>query len=562
MLCLGYTKRGVGVCLLHAVLLMNKVTLLMLPLLTWVLALSAILVAFKQVEQISAAEKARKLDLTKRVPAHLPQPQFELIVPVLTPADAEALAGLAIALADQTYPQQHMRLNVVALEPKRYFDLSGLPSAVKMDWWVVPSALPTQWSRQKQQTALQTWCAQRLLASHGGDWVGMLPPEAWLHPHALTYLSHKTLEADCLQPYVTVAPVQATPSWWEAWHTLAERVNQRVRQASRYHSHQGLVVSSHVVFWRTHALERFLTLGLTSWTQLGLRMQSHGLQPVWVPHAIVVLPAQTQFSTLLAMLTTQLGSRLQLALATCPLWTPWTKLASQRPTPSPWSVWWGLVQPSGLWILLLAMSLTPLSPLAWYIVAASLLSALKPSTARLSPPQTLHYVLGACLLYPVACLWLPIKLLKNKVAQRHHTTANATLGEAWRHQANRFDESLPPKRNELTADEAHHQATLLHLAEQAETTEPLAIKPEVAPTERGKALPTTQTAKLRYGQREVPCQLTFEAAESQHRITLTYKTHTFESDWHTTDDEALAQLNQLLTKRGFTLLLNNQQVSV
>jgi hypothetical protein len=204
----------------------DKVTLLMIPLLSWVLTLSATLVAFKQVEQVLAAEKARKLDLTKRVPAHLPHPQFELIVPVLTPDDAEALAGLAIALADQTYPQQHTRLNVVAVEPKRSFDLSGLPSSVKVDWWVVPSALPTHWSRQQQQTALQTWCAQRLLASHCGDWVGMLPPEAWLHPHALTYLSHKTLEADCLQPYVTVAPVQSPPSWWEAWHTLAERVNQ------------------------------------------------------------------------------------------------------------------------------------------------------------------------------------------------------------------------------------------------------------------------------------------------------------------------------------------------
>jgi hypothetical protein len=231
-----------------------------------------------------------------------------------------------------------------------------------------------------------------------------------------------------------------------------------------------------------------------------------------------------------------------------------------------------------LWLLVVAFGFTFVTPAAWLMVVASLLSALKPAAARLSAQQTLHYALGVCLLYPLALLMLPVRMIQARIAQGQAPSSSRSLGEAWRHQPNRLDESLPAKRNDLTADEAHHQATLFHLAQQAEV---VSVDTPASMTDsamgqwsdadsadedehlaEGKTTPPTvtkQPAKLRYGQREVACQLAFETTDTQQRLTLTYKTHTFESDWHATHDEALAQLNQLLTKRGFTLLLNDPQ---
>ena len=451
--------------------------------------------------------------------------------------------------------------------------------------------------------AMQAWCAQRLLASHCGDWVGFLPPDAWLHPHALAYLSHKTPEAECLQPYVTVAPTTSPPSWWAAWGTLAARLEQRVKQASRYHGHQGMVVHPSVFFCRSNHLEALLQQPLVSCAHLGLQLQQLGVHPVWAPHAIVVLPAATTLTELLQQQAQVALHRVTLAYASLPLLTRWQVAYRHNVRLNPWRVWSGLVQPSAVWLVVLALPLALTHPSGGWLVLACLLGGFKPLVARFSLRQTLHYTGGSLVLRPLILLASVAYVLQALVTRL--SQGRPTSREAWRGQASRFNESLAPVGNELTQDQSKHEATLELLvqddvsptqaqhsalatlwADQPTASDEEALLPMAHATASDSrqavamadavppATPTTEyeettlaeaisapatplqvQATLGYGQREVACLLTLHQQGEHYQWSLMYKTHVFESDQHSHPNEALRQLEQRLTKRGFTLVL-------
>lgn len=233
---------------------------------------------------ILAAEGGRRFDLVKRRLREVQGYHFDVLVPVITEADVQALPTLAQTLAQQHYAVSHIHLHVVAPQHllERLEDMADTTKPLTMVARAFPAGYDTT------PGAMLAWLITRCLATGALNRVFVfLRASDAVKPDFLDNVAHHVPDMAIFQGYVSQRGEAI--AGLGRWLATQQRLTNRISNAGRFHRHQPPLLMETGWAARQEVLEMVpYRRGHTSHhLEYSLRLHEAGLAVGWAPHMVV-----------------------------------------------------------------------------------------------------------------------------------------------------------------------------------------------------------------------------------------------------------------------------------